>query len=273
MQTVQRVDAHERYRADGYYIHSEPVLPPDLIERAREGMDAVRDGVYDTGTPPRPSPWTPGDDPAKLVKIEMPQLASRAIFEALTHPALGERAALVTGARAVQIWWVQELIKPSLNPGAPSAPTNVGWHQDRQYWSAWDEDSELFTAWLALSDVTADAGPMRFVPASHTWGLLEQGDFFAQELEAQRAAVRLPEGAEWQEVPAILPPGGVSFHHNLTLHGSGPNTSGRLRRSFAVHMRTENSCPIGGRREGLAEFIDNLDYCPVIYGERDMFRG
>ena len=35
--------------------------------------------------------------------------------------------------------------------------TNIGWHQDRTYWQEWDDGSELFTAWIALSDVTAEA--------------------------------------------------------------------------------------------------------------------
>ena len=30
--------------------------------------------------------------------------------------------------------------------------------------------------------------------------------------------------------------GQVSFHHPLTFHGSGPNTSDRLRRSLAIHF-------------------------------------
>jgi ectoine hydroxylase-related dioxygenase (phytanoyl-CoA dioxygenase family) len=30
--------------------------------------------------------------------------------------------------------------------------------------------------------------------------------------------------------------GQVNFHHPLTFHGSGPNTSDRLRRSLAIHF-------------------------------------
>ena len=65
--------------------------------------------------------------------------------------------------------------------------------------------------------------------------------------------------------PALLRPGGVSFHHCLTYHGSGPNLSGRPRRSFALHMRTQHSAPVDGVRKGLAQFIDDPAYCPTIY--------
>jgi hypothetical protein len=253
------------YDRDGFALVQEPVLPADLVRRAVAGMDEVRAGRYDTGRPPQPSAWKPGDDPNRLCKIEQPQFANRAIGELLRHPALGEIAASLTGARRVQAWWVQLLVKPSLPPGAVAA-TNVGWHQDRYYWSVWEEGSELFTAWIALSDVEEACGAMRFVRGSHRWGLLPANDFYAQDIASQQRSFPIPEGAEWSEVAAVLPAGGVSFHDDLTLHASGPNTSGSPRRSLAVHLRTERSRPVGDARTGLAEFIDDRELCPVIYG-------
>ena len=266
MTVDQVVAAHERYRRDGFCLCPEPVLPAHVVEQAVAGMDALRAGEYDTGRPPRPAAWNPGDDPNLLCKIEMPQIASRAIMELVSHPALGAMAAEVTAARAVQVWWVQLLYKRPA-AGGRQRGTNVGWHQDYHYWDAWEEGSELFTAWVALSDVTAASGPMQFVAGSHEWGLSAGSDFFAQEYEAQREVLRRTHGREWVEVPAILPPGGASFHHRLTFHGSGPNLSSRPRRAFAVHLRTEHSRPRDGARDGVTEFIDDPGYCPVIFGD------
>jgi len=256
------LDAATFYREHGYYLHAEPVLSPEAIAAAVEGMEAVRDGHYETGIPPEDSPWSPGDDPRKLCKIEMAQQCNRAIMAAVANPRLGEVASRLTGASLIQAWWVQLLMKPSLEPGGAFS-ANVGWHQDRQYWDVWEDGSELFTAWLALSDVTDAAGAMRFVPGSHTWGLLGQGDFHAQELAGQ---IDVPEGKTWREVSGVLPPGGVSFHHNLTLHASGPNRSGAPRLSLAIHLRTEKSNPKGGARKGLAQFIDDTARCPILWG-------
>ena len=257
-------DPMRTYADDGFYIHPKPLLDADLVRAATSGMDSIRAGVYDTGTEPMPSPWKPGDDPQILCKIELPQRASTAIGSLVSDQRLGELAAKVTGADWVQVWWVQLLYKP---PTPPKPGVNVGWHQDRQYWSAWEEGSELFTAWVALSDVAENSGPMRFVPGSHQWGLLGEGDFFGQDLSSQRQNMRLPEGVQWrEEVPAILPPGGVSFHDCLTFHASGENTSAGPRRSLAIHMRTAKSKPIDDRREGLTRFLDDLDMNPVIYG-------
>ena len=262
---MQRSPLRASYESNGFLLAPEPVLPTVVVEQAVAGMDEIRAGVYDTGTAPQPSPWKPGDDPRKLCKIEMPQIANRSIFELVSHPALGRLAAEATGATMVQVWWVQLLYKP---PGGPEAAikTTIGWHQDRQYWGAWEEGSELLTAWVALSDVTEEAGPMRFLRGSHLWGLLDQGDFYGQDHEAQRKTISPPEGALWQETVDLLGPGGVSLHHCLTFHGSSPNLSSSPRRSLAIHLRTEKAQPKEGIRQGLTAFIDNHSYCPVIHG-------
>ena len=255
---------NEDYLRDGYVIHPRPVIPKDLVQRVMQGMSDVLAGRYETGKPPQPSYWNPGDDPDKLGKVEMPQLANRAIMELVSHPDLGRLATEVTGAKRVQAWWVQLLSKPPAQSDTGSG-VSVGWHQDRQYWKAWREGSELFTAWVAVSDVAADTGPMAFVQGSHKWGLLNQGDFYYDDIEIQREQITLPPGETWREVEAVLPPGGVSFHHCLTFHGSRPNRSGAPRRSFAIHMRTEKSHPAGQPEGTLAKFIDNTEACPVFY--------
>ena len=175
-------------RRMGSIFFPEPVIDSTVIQRAIEGMDAVRAGEYDTGTAPRPSAWNPGDDPKKLCKIEMSQMANHAIMELVSQPSIGKLAAEFTGAEMVQVWWVQLLYKPPADPYGIS-PTNIGWHQDRHYWQAWEEGSELLTAWVALSDVTSETGPMKFVRGSHKWGLLDHSDFYGQD--TKRSAKKL----------------------------------------------------------------------------------
>ncbi len=267
MPTATSVDLRTRYQAEGYCIVPR-LIPGDLVQRAADGMDAIRRGEYETSTPPDESPWKPGDDPSVLCKIEMPHVANTAVGEVVSHPELGRLIAGLTGASRVYVWWVQLLYKP---PGGKQG-TSVGWHQDRQYWQAWSEDSELLTAWVALSDVTEQSGPVRFLRGSHRWGLLNRGDFFAQQLDEQREQIRPPEGEVWDEVAAILPPGGASVHDCLTYHGSGPNLSNVPRRSLAIHLRTENSRPADNVSDltleqgcDLIKYIDNPLYNPLIY--------
>jgi len=258
--------AQSYYRTNGFYLSDTPLIPTALVQKASAGMDAIRAGIYDTGRPPQPSPWNPGDDPGKLCKIEMPQMANRAILDLVGHPAIGALAAALTGAAMVQVWWVQLLYKPAV-PRNREAALKIGWHQDRHYWTTWEEGSELFTAWVALSPVAADCGPMKFVRGSHRWGLVEGGDFFGQDHEAQQHLIQSTAAAAWEEVDALLPAGGVSFHHNLTYHASGLNHSAGPRRSLAIHLRTQNSRPLDDARRGLTAFIDDPSCCPVIFAK------
>ncbi len=265
------MNPRDAYSAYGFTIHSDPLLPPEIVKGAFKGMDDLLKRDYDRGHLPEKPGWNPGDKIDALVKIEQPQIASKSVLDLVGHPAIGEAAAEVTDADWIQVFWVQMLIKPSRQP-ANGVRVNVGWHQDRNYWQIWEEGSELLTAWVALSDVEEDCGPMRFVPGSHQWGLLEGSDFRGQDIDAVRDGLRLPADARWEESPALMQAGGLSLHSCYTLHGSGPNTSGRPRRSFAIHLRTQNSNPVNNQREGVTRYIDDETICPVIYGTRSSSR-
>ena len=51
----------EQYERDGYCIADEQIAPDDVLEKALQGMVAVRDGKFDMGMPPTEHP---GYDPA-----------------------------------------------------------------------------------------------------------------------------------------------------------------------------------------------------------------
>jgi len=251
------------YREQGFCI-TPTIIPEDLIRRVIPRMEAVASGEYETGIPPFAIHFNPEDGPGKLKKIDQPNLSDSTIAELIAYPALGEWAARLLSAEWVQAWAVQLLIKP---PGCGEKGL-VGWHQDKHYWPYWE--GEVFTAWIALSEVTEDSGPVRYVAGSNKWGYLEGGDFFGSDDESQREKIRLPEGAEWREVPAVMGPGQVVFHDRHTFHGSGPNRSEKPRLSFAIHLRTEKSKPLFGVSDRTSYYITDLEdrrKAPVLYGE------
>jgi ectoine hydroxylase-related dioxygenase (phytanoyl-CoA dioxygenase family) len=257
----------ERFHRDGWVV-GPTVLDPATIAATNIAMDDVMDGRYETGVEPVAVTWRPGDDPTKLCKIDQPHLSNRQLAAAIASPALGRAVAAITGARFVQVWAVQLLHKPS-----GGSVASVGWHQDYQYWQTWwTPDSEVFTVWLALSDVGLSSGPVCFVPGSQNWGFLNQGDFFGGTDLLKDGRITLPPGAEWREEAATMPAGAFSIHHRLTFHGSYPNHSGANRRSLAIHMRTDNSEPARPARKdrGYEVYIDTLSdpaIAPVIYRE------
>jgi ectoine hydroxylase-related dioxygenase (phytanoyl-CoA dioxygenase family) len=270
--TTTGLTLQQQFERDGFAAAPQ-LVDAAYVGRAVEHMDSVLETRYETGMEPYARRWNPGEDDVKLRKIDQPQYCDLAIRELVADPAIGHAAAELTGAETVQVWGVQLLYKP---PGG-AATGSVGWHQDQQYWLRWwTPDSEVFTCWLALSDVTPDAGPMRFVPGSHRWGLVGKpgeiggGDFYATDTDRQREEIPVPPGEAWSEVEGILSPGEATFHHRLTYHGSGPNVSSGPRRSFAIHLRTQNSevADLGRISRKEAEYLDYLDdpaISPVIY--------
>ena len=110
---------------------------------------------------------------------------------------------------------------------------------------------------------------MRFVRGSHQWGFLDSGDFFSHDNDALRDNIPVPDGYQWEEVAAVLPAGGLSIHHSLTYHGSGPNVSTAERVSVAIHMRTEVATPVVDYPNPYVtmQYLDDPAYCPVLYGK------
>lgn len=255
-------ELEKAYRREGFSIIDKSILPSDLIERAIRGQDEVKAGRYETGR--APSKLYPQAAPGSISKIDDAHLSNRAIFEAVTHPAVGEFAAAITGAKEwVQLWRVTQLIKPSGDEGSVA---NVGWHQDNQYWQR-DWEGDLFTLWLALTDVKEESGPMVFVRGSHTWGLIDEGSFFVSDMNALKEKFRKRLNKTWEEALDCLPAGGFSIHDKETIHGSHLNTSGSPRRSFALHLRNERSKlkPDARRHDELAAWIQDETASPYIW--------
>ena len=112
----------------------------------------------------------------------------------------------------------------------------VSWHQDITYWGMNETDEEL-TAWIALSDVSVEAGCMRFIPGSQANPILPHADTFHEDNLLSRGQ-EIPDIDESQAVHGPLKAGQMSFHHGRTFHASGPNRSGDRRIGIAIRYVT-----------------------------------
>jgi SAM-dependent methyltransferase len=129
--------------------------------------------------------------------------------------------------------------------------TTRDWHQD-DYLNPPEVNSHYMALWLALDDISPDAGPFQFVPGSHRWPLVRRSKvmsqlppgqmiddswpwlseeilspFFEAEIDKRQAAV----------VPFLGKKGDVLLWHSNLLHrGSLPRNPHIERRSLIGHF-------------------------------------
>lgn len=97
------------------------------------------------------------------------------------------------------------------------------WHQDWSYWYG----SHKVSVWIPLDDVTPENGCLRLVPGSHRAAVVhdeavEDDHGFGHRVDASQ----IPDDAV---VTAPLEAGGALIFHDLTLHASHDNVSGKDR--------------------------------------------
>lgn len=250
------------YQKDGFQMIDQPVVPPDLIARAIEAQDEVIQGYYETGR--APAKQYPDAPQNSIHKIDGAHVSNQAIFDLVTHPALGEFAAAISNAKEyVQLWLTTLLVKPGGDAGRVA---NVGWHQDNQYWHRhWT--GELFTLWLALTDVDEESGPMVFVNGSHQNGLIPEGQFFVSDMDQLKEKFKTNYTKPWKETLNCLPAGGFSIHHKETIHGSHLNKGKAPRRSFALHLLNERYAlkKDGPQYDQLEPLLNDPSSAPILW--------
>ncbi len=146
------------------------------------------------------------------------------------------------------VWSVELFIKE------PGDGTVVSWHQDITYWGMGETDEEV-TAWVALSDVSVEAGCMRFLPGSHAGGIVDHDDTFDSANLLSRGQ-EITGVDEAKAVPGPLQPGEMSLHHGRCFHASSPNRSADRRIGCAIRYVTPDV------RQGL-----HRDYAMLVRGQ------
>ena len=134
----------------------------------------------------------------------------------VSHPSILDAVESIIGPNILvytSTWFIKE----------PESAAIAAWHQDATYFGL--SPHLHVTAWLALSDATAENGCMEFLPGSHARGQLPHtAGVVAHSVNRARQAV---DGVV-DDTPAVHAPlraGEFSLHHTLLLHRSQPNRS------------------------------------------------
>ena len=163
-------------------------------------------------------------------------------------PQILDQVASILGPDLL-VWSVELFIK---EPGTRSI---VSWHQDITYWGMGETDEEL-TAWIALSDVSVEAGCMRFIPGSHKNSIVAHEDTFSDDNLLSRGQ-EIAGIDETQAKHGPLKPGQMSFHHGRTFHASSPNNSDDRRIGMAIRYVTP----------GVRQSAQGRDYAMLVRGK------
>jgi hypothetical protein len=256
----------DEYWERGYW-RSPKLLSDVLIARLRQAHDRLWAGDFDHEIPSNYGPPKPQAHPADLRQQCNAFWLNDAIRAVVTSPVIGKIGAKLMRVDTVRLWHDQAIAKPGRIEGVSTdgARPNVGWHQDYGHWTCAD-DTNMCTAWMALQDTDSSqrrhADHHRLPPlGSHP----REQQVPVAGAGGRRRPVRGRRQGEWVDEPCILRAGEVSFHHALTFHGSGANTSAETRLSVVSHMmpggtrygpvscaiRTWSSSAAGPRRPGL----------------------
>ena len=186
------------------------------IRRTRPVDQAVREAAQGS-----PDPFERGDVTLENLTDNDPLFRQMA-----EHPGvLGVMRALL-GPNLV-MWYDHLYGKAPYNDSGPYHGANR-YHQDGFYFFS----ERSATCWMALDEVTAEHGCMRYIPLTAGYGRFPEFDVLARGIGVAELE---------QEALVPLQPGDVAFHDRLTVHGTGPNETGTRRRGWAVHFTRAES--------------------------------
>lgn len=245
----------ELYRRNGF-VNGGAVLDDETVEVLRaETLRVIDDRDNPQVRQPVLLRNLTNDDSRPIWQIVNIYEASPAFHKLITNPQIAAMAAQLSGARELRIWHDQIQYKPRAHGG------RLHWHQDSPAWPTLQPKTAQITAWVALDDADIDNGCMYMVPGSHRWG---NRDTFLQSVPD---GAPLPEEFEGHQVYVVTTPvrkGHVHFHHSLTWHGSGTNTSDRPRRAIALHFMTEETVYDANGNHPMKPFITVADGAQLV---------
>ena len=166
------------------------------------------------------------------------------------HPAIVDAVEDLIGPNILvytSTWFIKE----------PESTAIAAWHQDATYFGL--RPYVHVTAWLALTEATAENGCMEFLPGSHGRGQMPHraGVVAGSVNRAGQAVV-----GDVDDTPAVLAPlraGEFSLHHTLCLHRSQPNRSPGRRIGLAISYIPTEAQHLGVKHKTPAMLVRGVD--------------
>jgi phytanoyl-CoA hydroxylase len=164
-------------------------------------------------------------------RVKSPHLASPLFASLAVHPG-------ILGVISDLIGFNVRLRATKLNMKSAGVGSSVEWHQDWAFYPHTNDD--LLAVGVPLDDMTLENGCLLIVPGSHRGHVLDHrssSGVFVGSVDPQMIEASSVE-------PVIAPAGAITVHHARLLHGSAPNSSGKMRRLFLGEYCAADAWPL-----------------------------
>ena len=239
MTTTLSPDQVARYERDGF-LSPVRALTPGEAAACREKLEAFERSVGG----PLTAEWVDARYRSRThVLLAWVHALAR-------HPAILDAVEGLIGPDILvytSTWFIKE----------PDSAAIAAWHQDATYFGL--SPHVHVTAWLALTDATAENGCMEFLPGSHRGGQRAHraGVVPGSVNRAGQAIVGSVDDAP--AVHAPLRAGEFSLHHTLCLHRSQPNRSAGRRVGLAISYIPTHVQHLGAKHRTPAMLVRGAD--------------
>ena len=229
----------EQYARDGF-LTPLPALTAEEAASCREKLEAFERAV-----------GGPLTSPATDARYRSRTHVLLTWVHGLTrHPAILDAVESLIGPDILvytSTWFIKE----------PESSAIAAWHQDATYFGL--RPYVHVTAWLALTDATAENGCMEFLPGSHARGQLPHraGVVASSVNRAGQSVV-----GDVDDTPAVHAPlraGEFSLHHTLCLHRSQPNRSAGRRIGLAISYVPTHVQHLGVKHKAPTMLVRGVD--------------
>lgn len=230
--TMEDVVAH--YRAHGY------VVVPDLLDAAEvTELRAVTDRVSSTAdgsgaeTPVFDFDPAVGAAPPTIQRIKKPHRVDPFYAALSHHPKI---LAVLERLIGIDI----RLSHSKINMKAAHGGAALEWHQDWAF--APHTNMDTCVASVMIDEARLANGAMQVLSESHLGPLIEHHDregYFAGAIDIAAAGLDMGKAVSLEGAA-----GTVTFHHPLTIHGSGVNRSGDPRRILFLEYAAADAFPL-----------------------------
>ena len=222
-------DLLEDFNKNGFLV-LDKFIDLQYLEDLRERIEPLFKGEFETGIEPDEWNWKYGKDSNDVTRqICNAWKSDNLIKQVVCNPTIGECVSKLMGWKGARLLQDNVLWKP------PQGKSLI-FHQDASY-DDWIIPQTMVTCWIPLDDTKIENGTLEFVTGSHKWDLHPpSGTFNAPDDYKKELKIYAKNNNKTLDIVGVnVPAGGVSFHHGLTWHGSGPNKSQNHRRALVAH--------------------------------------